>query len=118
MLDKLAPDILKLILSYGSIQEWFEQRIYLICKRIKNLLFSEKFNDLWELECKRNNLDITPVGLWCYEYIKWQNNNLKHRKILKTIFEKKENVFITGGAGVGKSYMLETIKKKLRSSEE
>ena len=101
------------IFRVGDIELLF-RKLYLLSGKLRGIFYSgnKLINNLWKEVCERNGLFLNPMRPFCFEYFDWQNNNLKLKKIEDKIFNKKENVFVTGGAGVGKTFLLQRIKKK------
>lgn len=104
----LPNDIWLEILVYYPVIEWMRQRLYQLNKNLNELL---KNKYLWHEQCKQYGLGDAHDDRWRDLFIV----NYEQQRAINIVIEQRKNVFITGGGGVGKSYVIRGIVNRARS---
>ena len=107
-MQTLPNDIWLEILVYYPVIEWMRQRLYQLDKNLSKLLKTEY---LWHKQCIQYGLGDAHDGRWRDLFI----GNYEQERAIDIVIEQRQNVFITGGAGVGKSYVIRGIVNRARS---
>lgn len=128
----IPRDILIYILSYNRIVKWYSMGLHLVCKYFHKIMEDEN-NGLWDIEYNYvfNKLNEEVSILRLCKSISFSNRGITIEKMVNTIKEKKlrckwnyeeDNIvekifgsdhkgyFITGGAGTGKTHLVQRIK--------
>ena len=114
----LPQDMWKVIFGFAGIDMAFSKGMAQISRTTRNILYDE---NVWYEYCKVNGLGFSTESefenarfkhSWIDEVRAYLSDQITFKILTKTIFEKKKNVFITGGAGTGKSYKIALIKKE------
>jgi ATP-dependent DNA helicase PIF1 len=111
----LSVDMWIILFSYLDLVELSKSGWNRICKSA-NIALSNQ--ELWKKECQKvgfymhNNPKIH--SLWRTEFIDYFLSKKEQENAINTVVESRYNVFITGGAGVGKSYVIHEIKKRIK----
>ena len=91
------------ILNFYPVMEWQKQKLYFVCQKINGYLKDE---GLWKKQCKNDELyELSYEKTWMNLY----KNNFGQLIAIESAVVKRENIFITGSGGTGKTYLLRKI---------
>lgn len=114
-IEKLPDELWLCIINFFPIIKWIKQNLYIVNRRMNRLLNDE---NLWKTQCIKDNklLDIDKKD----EKETWRSlyeSNFGQIQAIKSAVYKRENVFITGSGGVGKTHVLCKIVDLLREKK-
>ncbi|KKK84580.1 hypothetical protein LCGC14_2781930, partial [marine sediment metagenome] len=108
-IENLFPvEIWIIILGFYPVMEWQKQKLYFVCDIINRCLKDET---LWKNQCKKDELyELSYEETWMNLY----KNNFGQLIAIESAVVKRENIFITGSGGTGKTYLLRKIVNLLK----
>lgn len=118
----LPNEIWLLIFSFIPLIELFKCRFYITSKQFNSILSAEN-NEFWKKECIKLGLystinqDREDIN-WKNDFINWYKGESEQKLAIDLVVEKKLSIFITGEAGVGKSYVIKQIVKKFKEKNK
>jgi hypothetical protein len=117
-------DIWYEIFKYIDMDIIIQKKFYMICKDAYTIF---KNPMMWYNQCKWKCLGFEkdedfeknrPLFDWFEEYKSYTEDRFLRIKAKKLVLKENKNIFITGGAGVGKTHLLLEIVKELQLKNE
>ncbi len=108
-MDAFLPDEVWLhIFTFAAAEDWIKAGVHRTCRRFAALLRDER---LWREWCDRS-AGVARIGEepWRDAYARWFERGRAYRAAV----DMGQNLFVTGGAGVGKSHVLKETVLRLQ----
>lgn len=120
MLDLLSTDLFWYLMSFFDLDDFYKfVKVGLFLnKKIKSNLLHVKGNAYWKKLCEKNEIQRENVKVYAFEFIRCKNNLCRIDLTAERICKNKENMFITGGAGTGKTHFLSYLKLRLENENK